>query len=287
MIQDIAPRELRIEYEEKKPKKSDLICVFSGREILIRIDENGISLPSLGELQLSEEALRYLLSTAEIEGALHQSLFLYRGEERPEIEGYSYQEIRRSRGKKPEELAFALATAYHLSVWYRNNRFCGRCGQKMIHDQQERMVKCPSCGNMVYPKLMPAVIVGVTRGDKILVSRYAGRAYKGYALIAGFCEIGESFEQTVRREVMEEVGLKVKNIRYYKSQPWGFDQDLLAGFFCEAVGDPTIHMDENELSYAEWISREEMEQTMHDRVSLTGEMMECFRLGRLESAKPQ
>jgi NAD+ diphosphatase len=287
MIQDIAPRELRIEYEEKKPKDADLICIFSGREILSRIDENGISLPNLGELQLPEEALRYLLSTAEIEGAIEQSLFLYQGEERPEIEGYSYQEIRRIRGKKPEELTFALATAYHLSVWYRNNRFCGRCGQKMIHDQQERMVKCPSCGNMIYPKLMPAVIVGVIRGDKILVSRYAGRAYKGYALIAGFCEIGESFEQTVRREVMEEVGLKVKNIRYYKSQPWGFDQDLLAGFFCEAVGDPTIHMDENELSYAEWISREEMEQTMHDQVSLTGEMMECFRLGRLEVVRPQ
>ena len=287
MIQDIAPRELRIEYEEKIPKESDLICVFFGRKILIRIEEDGISLPSIGELHPSDGELRYLLSTAEIEGAIGQSLFLYQGEDRPEIEGYSYQEIRRIRGKKPEELVFALATAYHLSVWYRNNRFCGRCGKKMIHDQQERMVKCPSCGNMVYPKLMPAVIVGVTRGDKILVSRYAGRAYKGYALIAGFCEIGESFEQTVRREVMEEVGLKVKEIRYYKSQPWGFDQDLLAGFFCEAVGDPTIHMDENELSYAEWISREEMEKTMHDQVSLTGEMMECFRLGKLEAAKPQ
>jgi NAD+ diphosphatase len=285
MIQDIAPRELRIEYEEKKPKKSDLICIFSGREILIRMEKEGLSLPTLKELQLPEEKLRYLLSTAEIEGAIEQSLFLYQGEERLEIEGYSYQDIRRIRGKRPEDLVFALATAYHLSVWYRNNRFCGRCGNKMLHDQQERMVKCPSCGNMVYPKLMPAVIVGVTRGDKILVSRYAGRAYKGYALIAGFCEIGENFEQTVRREVMEEVGLKVKEIHYYKSQPWGFDQDLLAGFFCEVMGDPTIRMDENELSYAEWISREEMEKTMHDQVSLTGEMMEYFRLRKPEAEK--
>ncbi len=287
MIQDIAPLELRIEYEEKKPKESDLVCVFSGREILIRIEEGEIFLPNLKELQLPKEELCYLLSTAEIEGPIHQSFFLYKGDKRPEAEAYSYQEIRRIRGKKPEELAFALATAYHLSVWYRNNRFCGRCGDRMQHDRQERMVKCPSCGNMVYPKLMPAVIVGVTRGDQILVSRYAGRAYKGYALIAGFCEIGESFEQTVRREVMEEVGLKVKNIRYYKSQPWGFDQDLLAGFFCEAIGDPTIHMDENELSYAEWISRDEMEQTMHDQVSLTGEMMEYFRQGKVNARKPQ
>ncbi len=284
MIQDIAPRELRIEYEEKSPKGSDLVCIFSGRKLLLRIEGEQVFLPTFQELQLPEESFCYLLSTARIEGEIYQHLFLYQGEESPEAEGYSYQEIRRIRGKEPEDLVFAIATAYHLSVWYGNNRFCGRCGTKMLHDQMERMVKCPSCGNQVYPKLMPAVIVGVTWGDKILVSRYAGRAYKGYALIAGFCEIGESFEQTVRREVMEEVGLKVHQIRYYKSQPWGFDQDLLAGFFCEVMGDPTIHMDENELSYAEWISRDEMDEHMHDRVSLTGEMINAFRLGKEQTS---
>ena len=76
------------------------------------------------------------------------------------------------------------------------------------------MMKCPSCGNMVFPKIAPAVIVGVTNGDKILMTKYAGREYKKYALIAGFTEIGETAEQTVEREVMEEVGLHVKNIRY-------------------------------------------------------------------------
>ena len=93
----------------------------------------------------------------------------------------------------------------------------------------QRMLQCPCCANMVFPKIAPAVIVGVTHGDKILMTKYAGREYKRYALIAGFTEIGETAEETVKREVMEEVGLTVKNIRYYKSQPWGFDSNLLLG----------------------------------------------------------
>ena len=106
---------------------------------------------------------------------------------------------------------------------------------------------------MVFPKIAPAVIVGVTNGDKILMTKYAGREYKKYALIAGFTEIGETAEQTVEREVMEEVGLHVKNIRYYKSQPWGYDSDLLLGYFCELAEEHKIELDETELSLAEWI----------------------------------
>lgn len=92
------------------------------------------------------------------------------------------------------------------------------------------MLRCPKCGNLIYPKIAPAVIVAVTRGDQILMTRYQGRDYKGYALIAGFTEIGETAEDTVRREVMEEVGLQVKDLRYYGSQPWGADANLLLGF---------------------------------------------------------
>lgn len=84
---------------------------------------------------------------------------------------------------------------------------------------------------MVFPKISPAVIVAVTDNDRVLLTKYAGRTYKNYALVAGFNEAGETIEQTVRREVMEEVGLKVKNLKYYKSQPWGLSGSLLSGFF--------------------------------------------------------
>ena len=131
---------------------------------------------------------------------------------------------------------------------------------------------------MVYPRINPAVIVGVTDGDRLLLTKYRGRAYKKYALVAGFTEIGESFEQTVAREVMEETGLKVKNIRYYKSQPWGFADNILAGYFCEVDGDPTIQMDQEELSVAEWFERDEIPVEPED-LSLTNEMIIHFKQG--------
>ena len=140
-------------------------------------------------------------------------------------------------------------------------------------------MECPSCGNHEYPVLCPAVIVGITNGDKIILSKYEGRRFKRYALIAGFAEIGETIEETVHREVMEEVGLKVKNLRYYKSQPWSFSGSLLAGFYCDVDGDPSITLDREELSVAEWFDRGSLPETPN-LISLTGEMIECFRQGK-------
>lgn len=138
------------------------------------------------------------------------------------------------------------------------------------------MLQCPCCQNQVFPKIAPAVIVGVTDGRKILMTKYANREYKRYALIAGFTEIGETAEETVKREVEEEVGLHVKNIRYYKSQPWGFDSNLLLGYFCELEEHEAIHLDKNELSTAEWIDYADIPDDP-EGLSLTREMMVFFR----------
>ena len=140
------------------------------------------------------------------------------------------------------------------------------------------MMECPSCGNQEYPVLCPAVIVGITNGDKIILSKYEGRRFKRYALIAGFAEIGETIEETVHREVMEEVGLKVKNLRYYKSQPWSFSSTLLCGFFCDVDGDTSITLDTNELALAEWFARENI-PVEDDGISLTREMIRVFKHG--------
>ena len=123
--------------------------------------------------------------------------------------------------------------------------------------QTERAMQCLDCGRVVYPQICPSVIVGITDDSRILMTKYASSHsnYKKYALVAGYAEIGESLENTVAREVMEEVGLKVKNIRYYKSQPWSFSDALLVGFFCEVDGNAEIKMDTEELSAAEWFER--------------------------------
>ena len=199
-----------------------------------------------------------------------------KGESSGGLGNYMWISMPEIRSCKPKEMVFAAATAWHLYVWYRDNRFCGRCGKPLVHSDKQRMLQCPDCGNQVFPKIAPAVIVGVTDGDRILMTKYAGRAYKRYALIAGFTEIGETAEETVAREVMEEAGVRVKNIRYYKSQPWGFDSDLLLGYYCELDGDETIHMDEEELSVAEWVDYREIPDDT-EGLSLTREMMIHFR----------
>ena len=187
--------------------------------------------------------------------------------------------MRQFRELKSREICYAFLTGWHLYNWYRVNRFCGCCGTPTVHDDKERMLRCPSCGNMIFPRINPAVIVAVTNGDKLLFSKYAGRDFTRYALLAGFTEIGETIEQTVCREVEEEVGLKVKNLRYYKSQPWGVDGGLLMGFYCDVDGSDIVRIDENELSMAAWYPRDNL-PAQDDGISLTREMMRIFGEGK-------
>lgn len=282
MIQDIHGI-YHNEYQNLTPEQDDYIMFAQGRSVLMRRDgEQTIQYITYGELiaasggDLSADACRYLFSI-ENQGTTER-YFLGNSQMLTSqlMEKYEYRQQNVFRTLKPEDKAFAGITACQLANWYESTQFCGRCGTRLEHDKVERMMKCPKCGAMHYPKISPAVIVAVTNGDKILMTKYAGRDYKKYALIAGFTEIGETIEDTVRREVMEEVGIHVKNIRYYKSQPWSFTDTVLMGFYCELDGEDTITMDAHELSVAEWIQRENI-PTEYDGISLTNEMIMRFK----------
>lgn len=275
MIQDIYPHVLNNRFDpSKRPSESSLILSFSENDLLIK----GETLPQITDLKnVSDSNLVFLFTVDD-----DKDFFLYRDVIAPENvpEGFEYINVRTLRGKGFAEkyMAFAIYTGLHLAHWYRNFKHCGRCGKPTRLDDKERALRC-DCGNIIYPVIAPAVIVGVTNGDKILVTKYR-TGFAHFALVAGFTEIGETLEETVAREVMEETGLKVKNIRYYKSQPWGIVCDLLVGFFCDVDGDDTIKMDESELKIAEWRTREEVE-LQPDQFSLTNEMMTLFKKGSL------
>ena len=281
MIQDILPKHLSNQYQEKQITDDAKVMSFSegsvycsGKEKMDFLTYREIKQHyNIEEKELPE--CRFLFSIGE------EDYFLLMQQEPLTIEGYSYRRMFEIRPMRPKEKVFAAATAWHLYVWYRDNCFCGRCAEKLVHSKKQRMLSCPSCKNTVFPKIAPAVIVGVTNGDKILMTKYAGREYKRYALIAGFTEIGETAEETVSREVMEEVGLHVKNIHYYKSQPWGFDSNLLLGYFCELDDDAEITLDEEELSVAEWIDYHAIPEDK-EKLSLTREMMTYFKTQKLK-----
>ncbi|MDD4402202.1 MAG: NAD(+) diphosphatase [Desulfitobacteriaceae bacterium] len=191
-------------------------------------------------------------------------------------EGWSYVSTKRFMTEPKYWRSFAGVVGWQLNRWYGNHRFCSKCAKSIKHSKKERMLYCESCGFQTYPTISPCVIIAVHNGDRLLLTKYAGRKYTKYALIAGFAEIGESLEQTVRREVKEEVGLKVKNLKFYGSQPWPFTDTLLVGFFAELDGDDTITIQEDELSLGVWMKREDV-PLEEINISLTGEMMKAFR----------
>lgn len=279
MIQDIAPYTYHNEYQPVPPDSGSYILAYESGQILLAQEsrESDISFPQFKELEGKISDLYqnyiYLFSIDEMRFYLIPNL------DTTLLSDYRFHDVRVLRTAQPQHLAFAGITGHQLFQWYQSRRYCGCCGQPMKHDQKERMMYCPSCGRHEYPVLMPAVIVAITNGDKLILSKYEGRNFKRYALIAGFAEIGETIEETVHREVMEEVGLKVKNLRYYKSQPWSFSGTLLFGFFCDLDGDDTLTVDREELAMAEWFDRDKIPD-QGNNISLTKEMMMTFAAGK-------
>ena len=271
MIQDIYPDELVNHYVHLKPASESRVMVFKNGKLLARHCEETSELVYPQYQEFPGNPLAVYLFTI---GGEQYFLMM---DEVPVPEGYEWYTLQdlRMLPRKDNSGVFAAYTGWHLWKWYGSSRFCGVCGAKTEFDTVERAMSCPACGNKIYPRINPAVIVGVTNGEKIVLTKYkTGFGYN--ALIAGFTEIGETMEGTVRREVMEEVGLKVKNIRYYKSQPWGIASDILIGYYCDVDGDDTIHRDDSELKYAEWVERKDIIlQPTED--SLTNEMMKRFR----------
>ena len=268
MIQDIFPSKLYNEYKNVEMRREDNLLIFDKEGRILLGKENEKMLFLKGE-DYSGKDVVYLFSLDE------KSFFLLRGISDFKKDGFEYYSVRDVRDIFDGPEVYAAFTAYHLWKWYSDNVYCGKCSHALDIDEKERALRCPECGNVIYPRINPAVIVGVLKDDTILITKYK-RGYGHSALVAGFTEIGETLEETVKREVMEETGVSVKNIRYYKSQPWGMAQDILIGFFCEADGDGTIHMDENELKYAEWVKREDV-VLQPNNLSLTNEMMKLFK----------
>jgi len=274
MIQDISPSVYDNQFEKREARTGDRLLIFRNDKALLKVVGDEIVFPVLGEVPgLEAEGCRSLFRIDNTYYAMPLKADF------DEFDDYHYYGMREYRRFRPFTQLFPCAVGGSLTRWYRDNRHCGRCGALNADSKKERALVCPKCGKTTYPKICPAVIVAVRNGEKLLLTKYADRPSVGYALIAGFNEIGESIEETVHREVLEEVGLKVKNLQFYKSQPWVFTDTLLMGFFCDLDGSDTITLQADELSVGEWKYRSELVPDT-DHVSLTAEMMEQFRLGK-------
>jgi len=172
-------------------------------------------------------------------------------------EGYALLDLRGWLGRVEAPLFYLAGRAVQIVDWHVSHQYCGRCGAETNDHPADRAKVCPSCRMMNYPRLSPSIIVLVTRGDEMLLARNANWPDGMYSTLAGFVEPGESIEQTVHREVLEEVGLRVSNLRYLGSQSWPFPNSLMLGFHAEYAGGDIV-CQEGEIADARWFRPDDL-----------------------------
>jgi len=168
--------------------------------------------------------------------------------------GYAFRSMRSLFGVVDDGWLGVAGRAYQLAEWARTHRFCGACGAPMAPVAGERCMRCAACGHGAYPRISPAMMVLIRHGDALLLARHAAHANARYTALAGFLEAGESIEDAVHREVYEEVGLRVRDLRYFASQSWPFPHSLMIAFTAEYAGGE-IKVDPNEITEARWFGR--------------------------------
>ena len=292
MIHKIEPHKYYPEFRNQEPKPSDYLLLFDGEKVYLpsHTGNDAAVAGSSANAGIVKHSQVYLPTFEEVHGLDCEYLFsiddraFYRKTVEnsgalmlPEEDLYASGVFRNF---EPEYLAFAGITATQINRFRLDRKFCGRCGHPTVHSTTERACICPECGQIEYPKISPAVIIAIvdTMQDKILLTRYAGGSYRHWALVAGFVEVGETFKGAARREIMEEVGLKVSDLVYYKSQPWSFSDSAMIGFFAKLEGDPTITLQESELGEAKWFSRSEVPD-LPSTISVGQEMITLFKNG--------
>lgn len=277
MIHEIQPHRFDNHYiPGKQPETTDFILHFKGNSLLMKTECDEIEIPQLRDLKnINKNPEFTFLFTLD-----STSCFLLWDETEEVPQHLEFQEIGFFRTIHHRETGWIAIVAYHLHNWYAEHRFCGKCGSPTHHKTDERAIACMHCGTVVYPKISPAIIVAITSGNKILLARNANFKGGWYSLIAGYVDVGETLEETVMREVKEEIGINVSNIRYYKSQPWALSGSMMVGFTSEADDQQPIEVDGKEITTADWFTRDNL-PAYPSNASIAGEMIEKFAAGKL------
>ena len=253
------------------PAAEALAFAFAERRLLVFEDGEGFRVPSLGELEGARLANGSRQFLGRLAGREVYSMNL------PEEEPPSGMRLRGLRGLfagLQEEHFWLAGRAVQIVAWDRDHRFCGRCATPTEVHTVERLRRCPSCGLSHWPRLAPAVIVLVERGEELLLARSPHFLPGMYSTLAGFVEPGESLEHTVVREVEEEVGVRVGNLRYFGSQPWPFPHSLMVGFRSTWLSGE-IRLEPEEIEDAQWFPWDDLPRIPH-RLSIARALIEAY-----------
>jgi NAD+ diphosphatase len=196
------------------------------------------------------------------------------------VPGYSFKKLRALFGVLDDQIVAIAGRAYQIAEWARTHRYCGACGAATERVAGERCAKCPACGMVAYPRISPAMMVLVRNGDAILLARNAASPTKRFSALAGFLEAGESIEEAVHREVFEEVGLKIHNLRYFGSQSWPFPHSLMIAFTADYLSGE-IRVDQNEIAEAHWFGPADDLPEYAPEISIAGALINAHLAARV------
>ena len=254
--------------------------IFRGSRLLVRLEDDCAELPTLADvekLNLSLIRKQYLGSqdgvhcfTAEV------------SEEVEKPEGWSFQGLRKLYSRMDERFFGIAGRAVQLVDWDRTNQYCGRCGAPNRNHPKERAKECTSCGLIRYPRISPAIIVLIRNNDQLLLARAHRHPPGFYSVLAGFVEPGETLEEAVAREIHEEVGIEVKNIQYFGSQPWPFPNSLMVAFTCDYAGGDIV-VEEDEIEDADWYETDQL-PLIPPKISIARQLIDWFAAERKDAA---
>lgn len=257
-----------------EPSGEALVFAFRERHLLVRLADGGPAVPTWAELEPppggSATVRRQYLGTLDGRAVFSAELA---AEAEPEG-GFAVEGLRALHGRLDDELFWLAARAAQIVDWDRDHQFCSRCGGATEDHPTDRAKRCPRCALVQYPRLAPAAIVLVERGDEMLLARSPHFAPGVYSTLAGFVETGESLEETVAREIREEVGVEVRDVRYFGSQPWPFPHSLMVGFRADwAAGE--LVWDGQEIEDAGWF-RWDRPPALPSKASIARSLIEAF-----------
>jgi NAD+ diphosphatase len=248
--------------------------IFRSNELLVKLNDDSVSIPFISDLS----ELRLNL------GSIKQNYFGLLGKNHcyfldvlSEIdipEDMSFYDLRSLYKLLKEDFLWIAGRAFQLLNWDRTTQYCGQCAIPTELNLDEKGKKCPQCGLLNFPRISPAIIVGVLKGDQILLANGTRFPSRLFSIIAGFVEPGENLEECVRREIKEEVGLEIENIRYFGSQAWPFPDSLMIGFIADYSGGE-ITIDKTEINDADWYTSDNL-PPIPSKISIARKIIDWF-----------
>ena len=248
--------------------------VFCGGELLLR--EADLALPDAGLLAALGLQAQQFHPVGLLQGRYCRTAWMAQAEALPA--GWAWRKLRSLFAVMGEDGLSIAGRAFQIAEWARTHSFCGACASPTEQVAGERCVKCPACGMVAYPRISPAMMVLIRKGEAILLARHSASGLGFFTALAGFVEAGESIEEAVHREVFEEVGLKVGNVRYFGSQPWPFPHSLMIAYTAEYESGE-IRVDESEIAEARWFGPGDSLPVVPPGISIAGQLIHAHLPG--------